>query len=109
MQYIYLATAIIAEVIGTSTLKFTDNFTKPLPSLVVAVCYATSFFLLSVLVKTIPVGILYAVWSGAGIVLVAIVGIVWLKQTLDLAAVIGIGLILAGVVVVNLFSRSVVH
>lgn len=109
MQYIYLAIAIVAEVIGTVTLKFTDNFTKLGPSLVVVTCYGIAFFLLSVIVKTMPVGVVYAVWAGVGIVLVAIVGAVWMKQTLDLAALVGIGLILAGVIIVNVFSKSVVH
>jgi small multidrug resistance pump len=109
MQYIYLAIAIVAEVIGTSALKFTNNFTRLLPSLLVAVCYGTAIFMLSVIVKSMPVGIVYAIWSGAGIVLVTIVGAVWLRQTLDAAAIIGIAFILAGVVIVNLFSKNVVH
>src|SRR3954464_13554448 len=84
MQYVYLAIAIVAEVIGTSTLKATNNFTRLVPSLVVASCYTTSFLLLSEFVKSMPVGIVYAVWSGAGIVLVTIVAAIWLKQPLDL-------------------------
>ena len=109
MQYIYLAIAIVAEVIGTTALKFTDNFTNLMPSLLVATCYGTAIFMLSVIVRSMPVGIVYAIWSGAGIVLVTIVGAIWLRQTLDAAAIIGIALILAGVVIVNLFSKSILH
>jgi small multidrug resistance pump len=109
MQYLYLAIAIVAEVIGTSTLKSTHNFTRLVPSLVVAACYITSFLLLSELVKWMPVGIVYAIWSGAGIVLVTIVAAIWLKQPLDLPALVGIAFIVVGVVIVNLLSKSVVH
>ncbi|HVT29010.1 MAG TPA: SMR family transporter [Lacipirellulaceae bacterium] len=109
MRYLYLAIGIVAEVIGTSTLKFTDNFTKLNPSLVVAACYGTSLFMLSKVVRLMPVAIVYAVWSGAGIVLVTILGVIWLGQKLDWPALIGIALIVAGVVIVNLFSRSIVH
>ncbi len=109
MHYIYLCIAIVAEVIATSTLKATEQFSKPLPTIVVVVGYGLAFFLLSIVVKTLPVGVVYAIWSGAGIVLVAIVGYVWLKQNLDLAAIVGIALILLGVAVVNLFSKSVPH
>ncbi len=109
MHYIYLCIAIVAEVIATSTLKATEQFSRPLPTIVVVVGYGLAFFLLSIVVKTLPVGVVYAIWSGAGIVLVAIVGYVWLKQNLDLAAIVGIALILLGVAVVNLFSKSVAH
>jgi small multidrug resistance pump len=109
MHYIYLCIAIVAEVIATSSLKATEQFTKPLPALVVIAGYGLAFFLLSIVVKTLPVGIVYALWSGAGIVLVTIVGWVWLKQRLDLPAIVGIGLILAGVIVVNVFSKGVPH
>ncbi len=107
MHYVYLCIAIVAEVIATSTLKGTEQFSKPLPTTVVVAGYGLAFFLLSIVVKTLPVGVVYAIWSGAGIVLVAIVGYVWLKQNLDLPAIVGISLILLGVVVVNLFSKSV--
>jgi small multidrug resistance pump len=109
MQYIYLLLAITAEVIATSALKAADGFTKPIPTLIVAVGYSVAFFLLSLIVQTMPLGIVYAIWSGAGIVLVAVVAAVWLKQVPDLPAVIGIGLIMAGVVIVNLFSKTVTH
>jgi small multidrug resistance pump len=109
MHYVYLSIAIIAETIATSTLKATDGFKRPLPTVVVAIGYGLAFFLLSVVVRTLPVGIVYAIWSGAGIVLVAIVGIVWLKQSLDAPAIFGMGLILIGVIIVNVFSKAVPH
>jgi small multidrug resistance pump len=109
VRYLYLTIAIVAEVIGTVTLKSTDNFTKLAPSCVVVVCYGIAFFMLSLIVRSMPVGIVYAIWSGAGIVLVTITGAIWLGQSLDFAATIGIALILAGVVIVNLFSKSIVH
>lgn len=109
MHYVYLLLAITAEVIATSALKAADGFTRPIPTLIVAIGYSVAFFLLSLIVQTMPLGIVYAIWSGAGIVLVAAVGAVWLKQVPDLPAVIGIGLIMAGVVIVNLFSKTVTH
>lgn len=109
MQYVYLLLAITAEVIATSALKAADGFTRPLPTLIVAIGYGVAFFLLSLIVQTMPLGVVYAIWSGAGIVLVAVVAAVWLKQVPDLPAVIGIGLIMAGVVIVNLFSKTVTH
>lgn len=109
MHYVYLLLAITAEVIATSALKAADGFTRPIPTLIVAIGYSVAFFLLSLIVQTMPLGIVYAIWSGAGIVLVAVVAAVWLKQVPDLPAVIGIGLILAGVVIVNLFSKTVTH
>lgn len=109
MQWFYLGIAIIAEVIATSTLKSTENFTRLTPSLIVVAGYVTAFYFLTLTLKTIPVGVAYAVWSGVGIVLVALVAWLWHKQTLDLPAVIGMGLIIAGVLVMNLFSKSVAH
>jgi small multidrug resistance pump len=107
MHYLYLGIAILAEVIATSTLKAADGFSKPIPSAIVVIGYATAFYLLSIVVKTVPVEIVYAIWSGAGVVLVATVGVVWWKQHFDLAGVIGIGLILTGVVVLEVFSKMV--
>jgi small multidrug resistance pump len=106
-NYIYLCIAILGETIATSTLKSTQGLTRLWPTVLVAVGYVVAFYLLSVIVQTLPVGIVYAIWSGAGIVLVTIAGCLWLKQSLDLPAIIGIGLILAGVVVINLFSKAV--
>lgn len=109
MHYVYLGIAIVSETIATSTLKATDGFRRPLPTAVVAIGYGLAFFLLSIVVQSLPVGVVYAIWSGAGIVLVAIVGLFWLNQSLDLAAMLGIALILIGVIVINLFSKAVSH
>ena len=109
MNYLYLALAIVAEVIGTSALKASEGFTRFAPSAVVAVAYLAAFFLLSLTLRTIPVGVAYAIWSGAGIVLVSIIAWILFGQQLDSAAIIGIGLILAGVIVLNVFSKSVAH
>lgn len=105
--WLYLAIAICAEVIATTSLKYAEGFTKPLPTLAVAIGYGTSFFLLSLILKTIPVSITYAIWSGVGVALVTILGWVWLGQKLDMGAIIGIGLIVMGVLVINVFSNTV--
>ena len=107
--YLYLAIAIIAEVIATSALKASEGFTRTGPSLVVGIGYAIAFYFLSLVLKTVPVGVAYAIWSGAGIVLITGIGWLVLKQPLDAAALVGIGLIVAGVAVIQLFSRSTVH
>lgn len=109
MTYFYLAIAIVAEVIGTSALKATEGFTKFWPSLTVVVGYVLSFYYLSIVLKYFPIGVTYAIWSGAGVVLVAIIGFLWYKQTPDLAAVIGMGLIVAGVIVIHAFSKTIEH
>ena len=109
MQWLYLGIAIVAEVIATSMLKTTEGFTRLTPSLMVVAGYITAFYFLTLTLKTIPVGIAYAVWSGVGIVLVALVAWLWHKQTLDPPAIIGMTLIVAGVLVMNLFSKSVAH
>ena len=109
MAYIYLGIAIIAEVIATSALKASDEFTKVLPSVTVVVGYAAAFYFLTLVLRTIPVGIAYGIWAGLGIVLITIVGALVFKQIPDLPAVIGMALIVAGVVVVNVFSKTVSH
>lgn len=109
MPYLYLAVAIVAEVIATSALKASEEFTKTIPSLIVVVGYGVAFYCLSVVLKSIPVGVTYAIWSGLGIVLIALVGVFMFQQKLDLAAMVGMGLIIAGVVVINVFSNSVSH
>jgi small multidrug resistance pump len=109
MSYLYLTIAIVAEVIATSALKASEGFTNLIPSLIVTVGYGVAFYFLSLVLKTIPVGIAYAIWSGLGIVLISIIGLVLFQQKLDLAAIIGMGLIIAGVVVINVFSTSVSH
>ena len=104
-----LLLAILLEAIGTSALQASAQFTRLGPTLLMAVCYIASFYLLSIVLKTIPVGIAYAVWSGLGIVLIAIVGYYRFGQALDTPAILGIGLIISGVLVVNLFSDAVTH
>lgn len=107
--YVYLALAIAAEVIATSALKASEGFTRTGPSLLVAAGYGVAFYFLSLTLKTVPVGVAYAIWSGAGIVLIALIGWVVLKQPLDLPAMIGMGLIVAGVLVIQLFSEAAAH
>lgn len=108
MQWVFLAVAILAEVIGTSALKVSDGFTRLVPSLVVVLGYGISFFFLSLTLRTLPVGVAYAVWSGAGMALIALIGWLFLEQPLDAPAIVGLVLIGTGVAVLNLFSRSVV-
>jgi small multidrug resistance pump len=107
MPFLYLAVAIIAEVIGTSALKASNGFTVWLPSLVVAAGYGVSFYFLSLALRAIPVGVAYAIWSGVGIVLISVIGWALFRQRLDAAALVGIGLIIAGVIVIQLFSTTV--
>lgn len=108
-HWLYLAVAIVSEVIATSALKAAEGFSRPLPSLIVVIGYAIAFYCLSVVLRTLPVGIAYAIWSGAGVALIALVGWLIYGQALDLPAVIGMTLIVAGVVVLNVFSKTVVH
>ncbi|MCX7319660.1 MAG: QacE family quaternary ammonium compound efflux SMR transporter [Bradyrhizobiaceae bacterium] len=109
MTYLYLAIAIISEVIATSFLKLSDGFSKPMPSLVTAVGYAVSLYCLSLALRGIPTGIAYAIWSGVGIVLISTVAWLFQGQRLDAAALGGLALIIAGVVVINVFSKATVH
>ncbi|MEL1254132.1 multidrug efflux SMR transporter [Flavobacterium sp. DGU38] len=106
MKYLFLAAAIVFEVIGSSFMKATDGFTKWLPSSIVIAAYVTCFYFLSLALKYIPLGVAYAIWGGLGIVLTAAVSVFVLKQKLDLPAVIGIILIVAGVFVMNFFSKT---
>ncbi|AOV15956.1 multidrug transporter [Acidihalobacter aeolianus] len=108
MAYIYLLVAILSEVAATTALKRADGFTHPLPSAIVVLGYGTAFYCLSLVLRSLPVSITYAIWSGLGIVLVTLAGAVFYRQMPDLAAWIGMGLILAGVLVIHLFSRSAV-
>jgi len=96
-------------VIGTTALQMSQQFTRLGPTVVLVVCYAAAFYCLSVTLRVIPVGIAYAIWSALGIVLISVVGLVFFRQKLDLAAIIGLALIIIGVLVVNLFSKSVSH
>lgn len=107
--YLILLLAVAAETIGTSALQASQQFSRLLPSIVVVLAYGTSFWLLSMTLKTLPVGIVYALWSGLGIVLIAIIGYLVFGQKLDLPAVIGIAMILAGILVINLFSKTAGH
>ena len=109
MNWSYLVIAIISEVIGTSALKASEGFSKLYPSLLVILGYGTAFYFLSLTLRTIPVGIAYAIWSGLGVVLITIVSWILLNQRLDLAGWLGILLITSGVIVLNLFSKTSVH
>jgi small multidrug resistance pump len=108
-SYLYLGIAIVAEVIATTALKATEGFSRPGPSLLTVLGYAVAFYFLSLTLRAIPVGIAYAIWSGVGIILIAALGWIRFGQALDPPAMAGMGLIVAGVIVVNLFSRSVAH
>ncbi len=107
--YLLLFAAIVAEVIATSALKAAENFTRPVPSLVVVAGYAIAFTCLSMTLKTLPLGVAYAIWSGVGTALVAFVGWLVYRQQLDLPAVLGIALIITGTLVLNLFSKVSAH
>jgi small multidrug resistance pump len=109
MAYLYLAIAIIAEVTATSALKASEEFTKLIPSIIVLIGYGISFYFMTLILRTIPIGITYALWSGLGIVLVTIVGIFLYKQIPDTAAVIGMSLIVSGVVIIHIFSKTIDH
>ncbi|MVW73568.1 MULTISPECIES: multidrug efflux SMR transporter [unclassified Bordetella] len=109
MKWIYLGIAIVAEIIATSALKGSQGFTRLAPSALTVAGYAVSFYFLSMTLRYIPVGVAYAIWSGVGIVLISLIGALLFDQHLDLPAIIGIGLIIAGVVVMNVFSKSVGH
>ncbi|MEX3855806.1 multidrug efflux SMR transporter [Paraburkholderia sp. BR10923] len=107
--YALLATAIVAEVIATSAMRASDGFSRLLPSMVVVLGYGIAFYCLSLTLRSIPVGIVYAIWSGAGIVLITLVALVLYRQVPDVPAIIGLGLIVAGVAVLNLFSKMQAH
>ena len=107
MAYVYLAIAVIAEVAATSALKASEEFTKLIPSCIVVMGYGVAFYLMTLILRTIPIGITYAMWSGLGIVLVALVGIILYQEVPDVPAVLGMGLIIAGVVIINVFSKTI--
>ncbi|MBS7541677.1 SMR family transporter [Ancylobacter oerskovii] len=109
MNYVLLSVAIICEVIGTSFMRQSEGFTRLIPSVVTALAYIAAFYCLSLTLKTIPTGIAYAIWSGTGIVLIAAVGWAFQGQKLDAPAVLGMTLIVAGVLVINMFSKAAVH
>ena len=109
MDWFFLAFAILSEVVATSALKASNGFTRPIPSGIVALGYGAAFYFLSLTLRTIPVGIAYAVWSGIGVVLISVIGWLIYGQKLDIPAIAGIALIAAGVIVLNAFSNSVSH
>lgn len=108
-NFFFLGIAIIFEIIATSALKKSEEFTRLIPSIVTIVGYFAAFYFLSFAIRTIPVGIAYAIWSGVGIVLITIIGAVFFKQIPDLPAIVGLGLIMAGVIVINVFSKTTAH
>jgi small multidrug resistance pump len=107
--YLYLLTAVVFETIGTSALQASEQFTRPRPVIITLACYGITFYFLSLALRGMPVGVAYAIWSGLGIILIALIGLVWFGQKLDTAALVGLGLIVAGVAVINLFSNTVAH
>lgn len=109
MKWVYLLLAIVSEVVATSALKSSESFSRLWPSVLTVVGYGVAFYLLSLTLREMPVGIAYAIWSGVGIVLVSLASVVLFGQKLDLPALIGMGLIVAGVIVINVCSKSVVH
>jgi small multidrug resistance pump len=108
-NFIFLGIAILFEIIATSALKKSEQFTQLIPSIITIVGYFAAFYFLSFAIRTIPVGIAYAIWSGVGIVLITIIGAVFFKQIPDLPAIIGLVLIMAGVIVINIFSKTTTH
>ena len=109
MHWLFLGAAILFETIGTTALQASQQFSRPGPSLIVVLAYGASFYLLAMVLKFIPVGIAYAVWSGLGICFIAAIGYLMFGQKLDLPAVIGLAMIIGGIVVINLFSQSATH
>lgn len=109
ITYGSLLSAIALEVVGTTLLQQSQQFTRILPTIGMALCYGAAFYLLSITLRVLPVGIAYAIWSGLGIVLISVVGLIVFRQSLDMAAMIGLGFIIAGVVIVNVFSKTVAH
>ena len=109
VHYIYLFLAVLAETIGTTALQASAQFTRLWPSILVVVAYGVSFYLLAMALKFMPVGVVYALWSGLGIIFIAIIGFVVFGQRLDLPAIIGLALIIAGILVINLLSGTTQH
>ena len=107
MEWLLLFVAIVSEVVATSALKLTKGFAKLWPWVIVICCYSLALYLLSLTLETIPVGVVYAIWSGSGVALITVVGHYFFRQVLDRPALIGIGMIVTGVIVLQLFSTSV--
>lgn len=108
-HWLAITIAIIFEVMATTALKSSNEFTRVVPTVLVVVGYLTAFYFMTISMRVLPVGIMYAIWSGIGIVLISVLGWVFYRQSLDLPAIIGMGLIIAGVVVINVFSKSIAH
>lgn len=109
LHYIYLFVAVAAETIGTTALQASQQFTRFWPSVLVVAGYGLAFYFMSLTLRAMPVGIVYAIWSGLGIVLIAVIGLMVFGQRLDWPAVLGMGMILAGILVIHLFSGSTGH
>lgn len=109
MHYIYLFVAVLAETIGTSALQASQQFTRLWPSVLVVIAYGISFYLLGLTLKYMPVGIVYAIWSGLGIFFIALIGFVVFGQHLDAAALLGLSMIVGGVIIIHVFSNSTTH
>ena len=109
LHYVYLIVAVAAETIGTTALQASNQFTRLGPTVIVVLAYGVAFYFLGVALKYMPVGIAYALWSGLGIVLIALIGLTVFGQTLDVAAVLGLGMIIGGIVVIQVFSGSATH
>ncbi|OZG70958.1 QacE family quaternary ammonium compound efflux SMR transporter [Hahella sp. CCB-MM4] len=109
LSYLYLLVAIIFEVVGTTALKYSQQFTRLWPSLLVVLCYGAAFYLLALSLRQLNVGIAYAIWSGVGIVCIALIQVLWFRQWLDAPAMAGIALIIIGVMIINVFSNTVTH
>lgn len=109
MKWLYLVFAIMAEIIATTSLKYSNSFTKLIPSIIVVIGYCTAFYFMSLTMKYLPVSLVYAFWSGIGIFFIFLIDIFIFRQKMDLAAVLGVLLIIAGVLVINLFSKSISH
>ena len=107
--FIFLSIAIATEVIATTALKASDGFTRFIPSAAVVIGYCISFYFLSLVLRSIPTGVAYAIWAGVGIVLVSLMAWIFYKQTLDFAAILGMAMIIVGVIVINVFSKTVGH
>lgn len=106
VQFVYLIVAVILETFGTACLKASNEFTKLWPSLGVIIGFAGAFYFLALTLRYMPIGVVYAIWSGLGIVLITLIGLFFFKQSLDAAAYIGLGLIILGVIVINMFSST---
>ena len=109
VHYLFLLIAVITEVIGTSALQASAQFTRFWPSVIVVISYTSTFIFMAYTLKYMPVSLVYAIWSGLGIVFIALIGYFWFKQSLDAPAIIGLSLIIAGVLVIHLFSKSAAH